>query len=67
MLLPRDAVLDPPCSRGSSLMPEDVSFAGFSAPLLEHIVPYSPAKQTLQQDPSAHVYWERLIAEAKRP
>jgi hypothetical protein len=48
-------------------MPEDVSFAGFSAPLLEHIVPYSPAKQTLQQDPSAHVYWERLIAEAKRP
>jgi hypothetical protein len=29
--------------------------------------PYSPAKQTPQQDPSAHVYWESLIAEAKRP
>jgi hypothetical protein len=30
-------------------------------------VPDSPAKQTPQQDPSAHVYWESLIAEAKRP
>jgi hypothetical protein len=29
--------------------------------------PYSPAKQTPHQDPSAHVYWESLIAEAKRP
>jgi hypothetical protein len=27
---------------------------------------WSPVK-TLQQDPSAHVYWESLIAEAKRP
>jgi hypothetical protein len=26
-----------------------------------------PAITTLQQDPSAHVYWESLIAEAKRP
>jgi hypothetical protein len=26
-----------------------------------------PARTTLQQDPSAHVYWESLIAEAKRP
>jgi hypothetical protein len=26
-----------------------------------------PAVMTLQQDPSAHVYWESLIAEAKRP
>jgi hypothetical protein len=24
-----------------------------------------PARTTLQQDPSAHVYWESLIAEAK--
>jgi hypothetical protein len=30
-------------------------------------VPDSPAKQTPHQDPSAHVYWESLIAEAKRP
>jgi hypothetical protein len=30
-------------------------------------MPYSPARTTLQQDPSAHVYWESLIAEAKRP
>jgi hypothetical protein len=30
-------------------------------------VPDSPARTTLQQDPSAHVYWESLIAEAKRP
>jgi hypothetical protein len=29
--------------------------------------PYSPARMMLQQDPSAHVYWESLIAEAKRP
>jgi hypothetical protein len=29
--------------------------------------PDSPARTTLQQDLSAHVYWERLIAEAKRP
>jgi hypothetical protein len=29
--------------------------------------PGSPARTTLQQDPSAHVYWESLIAEAKRP
>jgi hypothetical protein len=29
--------------------------------------PVSPARTTLQQDPSAHVYWESLIAEAKRP
>ena len=27
----------------------------------------SPGKQTPQQDPSATVYWESLIAEAKRP
>jgi hypothetical protein len=27
----------------------------------------SPARTMLQQDPSAHVYWESLIAEAKRP
>jgi hypothetical protein len=27
--------------------------------------PDSPARTTLQQDPSAHVYWESLIAEAK--
>jgi hypothetical protein len=26
-----------------------------------------PAVRTLQQDPSAHVYWESLIVEAKRP
>jgi hypothetical protein len=26
-----------------------------------------PGVTTLQQDPSAHVYWESLIAEAKRP
>jgi hypothetical protein len=26
-----------------------------------------PAVTMLQQDPSAHVYWESLIAEAKRP
>jgi hypothetical protein len=26
-----------------------------------------PAVMTLQQDPSVHVYWESLIAEAKRP
>jgi hypothetical protein len=26
-----------------------------------------PARTTLQQDPSAHVYWESLIAEVKRP
>jgi hypothetical protein len=26
-----------------------------------------PAVTTLQQDPSAHVYWESVIAEAKRP
>jgi hypothetical protein len=26
-----------------------------------------PAVTTLQQDPSAHVYWESLIAETKRP
>jgi hypothetical protein len=26
-----------------------------------------PARTMLQQDPSAHVYWESLIAEAKRP
>jgi hypothetical protein len=30
-------------------------------------VPDSPAKQMPQQDPSAHVYWESLIAEVKRP
>jgi hypothetical protein len=30
-------------------------------------MPDSPARMTLQQDPSAHVYWESLIAEAKRP
>jgi hypothetical protein len=29
--------------------------------------PDSLARTTLQQDPSAHVYWESLIAEAKRP
>jgi hypothetical protein len=27
--------------------------------------PDSPARTTLQQDPSTHVYWESLIAEAK--
>ena len=26
-----------------------------------------PGRTTLQQDPSAHVYWESLIAEVKRP
>ena len=30
-------------------------------------VPDSPARTMLQQDPSAHVYWESLIAEAKKP
>jgi hypothetical protein len=30
-------------------------------------VPSWPAVKTLQQDPSAQVYWESLIAEAKRP
>jgi hypothetical protein len=30
-------------------------------------VPNSPARMMQQQDPSAHVYWESLIAEAKRP
>jgi hypothetical protein len=30
-------------------------------------VPDWPAVTTLQQDPSAHVYWESLIAEVKRP
>jgi hypothetical protein len=29
--------------------------------------PGSPARMTLQQDPYAHVYWESLIAEVKRP
>jgi hypothetical protein len=29
--------------------------------------PISPTRTALQQDPSAHVYWESLIAEAKRP
>ena len=29
--------------------------------------PDSPARTTLQQDTSAHIYWESLIAEAKRP
>jgi hypothetical protein len=29
--------------------------------------PDLPARMMLQQDPSAHVYWESLIAEAKRP
>jgi hypothetical protein len=29
--------------------------------------PTRPARTTLQQDPSAHVYWESLIAEAKKP
>ena len=29
--------------------------------------PDSPARTTLQQDPSAHVYWESLIVEAKDP
>jgi hypothetical protein len=26
-----------------------------------------PGRTMLQQDPSAHVYWESLIVEAKRP
>jgi hypothetical protein len=26
-----------------------------------------PGRMTLQQDPSAHVYWESLIVETKRP
>jgi hypothetical protein len=26
-----------------------------------------PGRTTLQQDPSAHIYWESLIVEAKRP
>jgi hypothetical protein len=26
-----------------------------------------PGRTTLQQDPSAHVYWESLIVEAKDP
>jgi hypothetical protein len=30
-------------------------------------VPDWPGRTTLQQDPSAHIYWESLIAEAKRP
>ena len=30
-------------------------------------VPDSPARPTLQQDPSAHVYWESLTAEVKSP
>jgi hypothetical protein len=30
-------------------------------------VPDWPAVKMLQQDPSAHIYWESLIAEAKRP
>jgi hypothetical protein len=30
-------------------------------------MPDWPAVTTLQQDPSAHVYWESLIVEAKRP
>jgi hypothetical protein len=30
-------------------------------------MPDWPAVTTLQQDPSAHGYWESLIAEAKRP
>jgi hypothetical protein len=46
-------------------MPKDVSFPGFRHHFL--LAPDSPAKQTPQQDPSAHVYWENLIAEAKRP
>jgi hypothetical protein len=29
--------------------------------------PDLPARKTPQQDPSAHVYWESLIAEAKTP
>jgi hypothetical protein len=29
--------------------------------------PDLPARTMLQQDPSTHIYWESLIAEAKRP
>jgi hypothetical protein len=45
-------------------MPEHVSFPGFQHHLC---VPNSPAKQMPQQAPSAQVYWESLIAEAKIP
>jgi hypothetical protein len=41
------------------------SFYIFNSSFLR--VPDWPAVTTLQQDPSAHVYWESLIAEAKRP
>lgn len=37
---------------------------GFSTTSCAHRT--RPARTTLQQDPSAHVYWESLIAEAKR-
>ena len=52
--VPCDAVLNPPCSRGSSLVPEDVSCPGFRHHFLR--APNSPARTTLLQDPSAHVY-----------
>ena len=38
-----------------------------SLPLCFLHAPDWPARTTLQQDPSAHIYWESLIAEAKRP
>jgi hypothetical protein len=45
------------------------SFISVSLFLVPHSCarPTRPARMTLQQDPSAHVYWESLIAEAKRP
>jgi hypothetical protein len=56
--VPRDAVLNPPCSRGSSLVPEDVSRPRFRHHVL-HVLNW-PGRMMLQQDPSAHVYWESI-------
>jgi hypothetical protein len=50
LLNPRDAVLNPPCNRGSSLVPEDV-ISWVLAPFCG--MPDSPARKTPQQDPSA--------------
>jgi hypothetical protein len=65
-LLPCDAVLNPPCNRGSSLVPEDVSRPGFGHHFLRAL--NWPGRTTLQQDPSVYVYWESIdcIGERRR-
>ena len=52
-----DAVLNPPCSRGSSLVPEDVSFPGFSAPLLAR------ARLARKNDAATGSFCTRLLGE----